>query len=196
MADFDAGGGGGGGKHEGGPRSKKMSTRVDLTPMVDLAFLLISFFMLTTTLNKPKAMQLTMPKKDPDPEKLDEVLDCQVLNVLVDTLDKVWYYEGLQVAGLQQTTFDKEKGIRQEILKKIKRVPNECSLTPKGNKRNAIVLIKMLKGARYKNMVDILDEMDITDTKIYAIQDPSPIEVEAVENGGTVKTFAKEGATK
>ena len=50
----------------------------------------------------------------------------------------------------------------------------------------------MLKGARYKNMVDILDEMDVTGCKIYAIQEPDPIEIEAVENGGTVKTFNKD----
>lgn len=192
MADIDTGGGGGGGKHDGGPRSKKMSTRVDLTPMVDLAFLLISFFMLTTTLNKPKAMQLNMPKKVENPDDEQDVGECQVLHVLLDTLDQVWYYEGLQVAGLQKTSFAGDGGIRKVILKKLKRVPNECGLTKKGNKREAIVLIKMLKGARYKNMVDILDEMDITDTKIYAIQDPDPIEIEAVENGGVVKEFAKE----
>ncbi len=76
----------------------------------------------------------------------------------------------------------------------IQKVPNACPLTKKGNKRDAIVLIKMLKGARYKNMIDILDEMDITDCKIYAIQEPDPIEVEAVKNGGTVKEFAQEPA--
>lgn len=192
MADIDTSQGGGGGKHSGGPRSKKMSTRVDLTPMVDLAFLLISFFMLTTTLNKPKAMELNMPKKVEDPNLEQDVGECQVLHVLLDTLDQVWYYEGLQVAGLQKTTFAGDGGIRKVIMKKLKSVPNECPLTKKGNKRDAIVLIKMLKGARYKNMVDILDEMDITDCKIYAIQDPDPIEIEAVANGGTVKEFAKE----
>ena len=61
-----------------------------------------------------------------------------------------------------------------------------------GKPRDLIVLIKMLKASKYKNMVDILDEMDITSTKIYAIQAPDPIEVEAVANGGNVKTFARE----
>ena len=189
MAEIDTSGGGG--KHKGGVRSKKMSTRVDLTPMVDLAFLLITFFMLTTTLNKPKAMQLNMPKKVEKEEK-QEIGECQVMNILIDTLDQVWYYEGLQVAGLQKTDFSGDAGIRKQILKMIKKVPNECPLTSKGTKRDAIVLIKMMKGARYKNMVDILDEMDITGCKIYAIQEPDPIEVEAVENGGVVKTFNKD----
>ena len=194
MADIDTSGGGGGGKHGGGPRSKKMSTRVDLTPMVDLAFLLISFFMLTTTMNKPKAMELNMPKKvEDDKEKMD-VADCQVLHVLLDTLDQVWYYEGLQVAGLQKTTFAGDGGIRKVIMKKLKAVPNPANCPPmrSGKPREAIVLIKLLEGARYKNMVDILDEMDITGCKTYAIQDPDPIEIEAIQNGGTVREFARE----
>lgn len=211
MAQMEAPAGGGG-KHKGGVRSKKMSTRVDLTPMVDLAFLLISFFMLTTTMNKPKAMQLDMPKKTNIEEEKQDVGECQVMNILLDTLDQVWYYEGLKVAGLQKTTFAGEEGIRKEILRKMKAVPKDC---PEGKKwvdankdgkktpeeivmgpRDAIILIKMLKGARYKNMVDILDEMDITGCKVYAIQDPDPIEIEAIENGGTVKEFAKETVAK
>ena len=192
MADIDTSGGGGGGKHGGGPRSKKMSTRVDLTPMVDLAFLLISFFMLTTTMNKPKAMELNMPKKVDKPDDQMDVADCQVLHVLLDTLDQVWYYEGLQVAGLQKTTFAGDGGIRKVIMKKLKSVPNSCAPMRSGKKRDAIVLIKLLEGARYKNMVDILDEMDITGCKTYAIQDPDPIEIEAVGNGGVVKEFARE----
>ncbi len=212
MAQMDTSSGGGHGKHKGGVRSKKMSTRVDLTPMVDLAFLLISFFMLTTTLNKPKAMELNMPKKTDTEDEKQDVGECQVLNILLDTLDQVWYYDGLKVAGLQKTTFAGDGGIRKEVLRKLKIVPTEC---PPGKKwvdankdkvkqpeeitmgpRDAIVLIKMLKGARYKNMIDILDEMDITGCKIYAIQDPDPIELEAISNGGTVKEFAKEVAGK
>ncbi|MFN8308982.1 MAG: biopolymer transporter ExbD [Chitinophagales bacterium] len=194
MADFEAGDGGGHGKGEGKIRSKKMSTRVDLTPMVDLAFLLISFFMLTTTLNKPKAMQLNMPKKDDQNKEKTDVRECQVLNLLMDSNDLIWYYEGLSVAGLQKTNFAGDEGVRKQILRKQKAVSRECGLGKDGKPRDLIVLIKMLKGSKYKNMVDILDEMDITQTKIYAIQAPDPIELEAVANGGTVREFAREGA--
>lgn len=193
MADIDTSSSG---KGDGKVRSKKMSTRVDLTPMVDLAFLLITFFMLTTTLNKPQAMELNMPKKVEQPEEQTDVADCQVMNILLDTLDQVWYYEGLSVAGLQKTTFAGDGGIRKVILKKQKELTKSGTCVyPAGNKRagqprDFIVLIKMLKGARYDNMVNILDEMDITGTKIYAIQAPDPIEVEAIDNGGVVKNFA------
>jgi len=193
MADIDTSSSG---KGDGKVRSKKMSTRVDLTPMVDLAFLLITFFMLTTTLNKPQAMELNMPKKVEQPEEQTDVADCQVMNILLDTLDQVWYYEGLSVAGLQKTTFAGDGGIRKVILKQQKElVKSGTCVYPAGNKRagqprDFIVLIKMLKGARYDNMVNILDEMDITGTKIYAIQAPDPIEIEAIDNGGVVKNFA------
>jgi hypothetical protein len=194
MAELDTSSKGGDGKQ----RSKKQSTRVDLTPMVDLAFLLITFFMLTTTLNKPQAMELNMPKKEENKDDQTDVADCQVMNILLDTLDQVWYYKGLAVAGLQKTTFAGEGGIRKEILSAAKDQKKDLSCVyPSTNKRagqprDFIVLIKLLKGARYNNMVDILDEMDITDTKIYAIQEPSPIEIEAIANGGVVKEFAQE----
>lgn len=188
MAEIDTSGGGG--HKDGKVRAKKMSTKVDLTPMVDLAFLLITFFMLTTTLNKPSAMELIMPKDDPTVDK-EPVRECQVLNLLIDTLDQVWYYDGLTVAGLQKTTFAGDAGIRKEILRSKKRVSRECGISPKTNKeRPLICLIKLLPGSRYKNMVDVLDEMDITGVAVYAIQEYSPIEKEAVDNDGKVQSFA------
>lgn len=186
MAEIDTSGGGGGGKHGGKVRGKKLSTKVDLTPMVDLAFLLITFFMLTTSLNKPKAMDLSMPKKD-DTKKQD-VKESQVLNVLLGKDDVVWYYgtEEGKMTDMKQTTFAGDQGIREVLLKKQKQVEKMHGHDKEyGDKM--IVLIKMAEGAKYKDMVDILDEMDITKTRIYAIQDIVPIEQETIDNNGKVK---------
>jgi biopolymer transport protein ExbD len=179
MAEIDTSGGGGG-KHGGKVRAKKLSTRVDLTPLVDLAFLLISFFMLTTTLNKPKAMDLNMPKHMDDDKQ--DVKESRVINILLGKDDIVWYYETEQgmMKDMKQTTFAPD-GIRAVILRKQKRVEKEH-----GDKEKTIVLIKTAEGAKYNDMVDILDEMDITQTKIYAIQDIVPIEQETIDNGGKV----------
>jgi biopolymer transport protein ExbD len=181
MAEIDTSGGGGG-KHGGKPKAKKLSTKVDLTPMVDLAFLLITFFMLTTSLNKPKAMDLNMPKKLDD-KKVD-VKESQVINILLAGGDSIWYYETAdgKMTDMKETSFG-PNGVRGVILKKQKRVAAKFN----GDKEKTIVLIKMAEGAKYKNMVDILDEMDITSTKIYAIQDIVPIEQETIDNGGKVK---------
>jgi biopolymer transport protein ExbD len=180
MAEIDTSGGGG--KHDSKPKAKKLSTRVDLTPMVDLAFLLITFFMLTTSLNKPKAMDLNMPKKLK--EKQEEVKESQVLNVLLAGGDSIWYYgtKDGKMTDMKETSFG-GSGIRDVILKKENAVAAKFG----GDKEKTIVLIKMAEGAKYKNMVDILDEMDITNVKIYAIQDIVPIEQETIDNGGKVK---------
>jgi len=163
-------------KHgKGKVRSKKLSTRVDLTPMVDLAFLLISFFMLTTTLNKPQAMELNMPKKDEEVKQ--DVKASQVLTLLLDKNDKIWYYNGQEV--YMETTDYSPEGIRQVIYDKQKDVGKQF-----GDPEKTIIIIKMTENANYKNMVDILDEMDITNVKTYAIQDIADLEIEAIANGG------------
>jgi biopolymer transport protein ExbD len=187
MAEIDTSGGGGGGKHGGKVRGKKLSTKVDLTPMVDLAFLLITFFMLTTSLNKPKAMDLNMPKKDKEIKQ--DVKESQVLNVILGKDDVIWYYETSdgKMTNMDQTTFAGDDGIRAVLLKKQKKVEKMFGHNKEPFDKT-IVLIKMAEGAKYKDMVDILDEMDITNTRIYAIQDIVPIEQETVDNGGKVIT--------
>ncbi|HXH19667.1 MAG TPA: biopolymer transporter ExbD, partial [Chitinophagales bacterium] len=113
---------GGGGKKKGKKvRAKKMSTRIDFTPMVDLGFLLITFFMLTTTLSKPQTMEINMPEKDnvTDPTKIKE---STALTVILTANDKIYYYFGIpdSVGGLQMETtdFDPKKGIRKLLLEK------------------------------------------------------------------------------
>lgn len=181
MAQMDTSGGGGG-RHDSKVKAKKMSTNVDLTPMVDLAFLLISFFMLTTTMSKPVAMQLAMPKP-PEKDKIEEtsepVKESQVLTIIMDKDDVIWYYEGipseLTPESLQKTHYGPD-GIRQVILDKQKKV-----LATFREPDKTICLLKTTDDAVYKNIVDILDEMDITQTKIFAIQNLTEAEIAVVK---------------
>jgi len=162
MAEL--GGGGGGGHKKGGKvRSKKASTRIDMTPMVDLAFLLLTFFVLTSTLNKPQTMEITMPEKPKDETKVPEVNEKNVLNVVLGENDKVYWFMGLggDDAEVIQTDYS-AKGIRKILFEKKAELPK------------LVVLIKAMDAAKYKNMVDILDEMNITSTRIYALVDITP----------------------
>ncbi len=181
MAEINTAEGGSKKKHGGKTRSKKISTKVDLTPMVDLAFLLITFFMLTTTLSKPNAMELNMPKKDPTGDKI-KINEELLLNIILDKDDAVWWYEGMTATDLKKTIFANEKGIRDIIYWKQNKLQKQY-----GSKDTLICIIKTTDNANYENMVDALDEMDITDVKRYAMQDIQAIEIEAIENGGNAK---------
>ena len=169
---------GGGGKDGGKVRSKKANAKVDLTAMVDLAFLLITFFMLTTSLSKPQSMNLGMPEKDDKEDtkkdKID-VADDRTMTILLGENNKIkWYYGliGAPIEGPSEATYGKA-GIRQELLKKVQSVPAKYNDKTKG----LIVIIKMDKKTNYRNMVDILDEMAICKVPTYAIVDITPEEV-------------------
>jgi biopolymer transport protein ExbD len=152
--------GGKGGKK----RAKKMSTKSDMTPMVDLAFLLLTFFMLTTTFAKPNVMQLTMPVKKTDDVEDTKIKASQAMTIILGKDNKAYYYFGLNTPldktvpkpELQVTNFS-ANGIRQVLLDRQRRQPEP------------IILIKPTEDSKYKNMVDILDEMNITNQKKYAL---------------------------
>lgn len=180
MAELNTGDGGG--KKGGKVRSKKSNSKVDLTAMVDLAFLLITFFMLTTTLSKPQSMPLGLPdkedKKDEKPIKVDE---NRTLTVLLGANDKLVYYMGLlatPIAGPKEISYGKE-GIRKELLKR-----KESVVQYTGNKdKGLIVIIKPSKKSNYRNLVDILDEMAIVGVPSNAIvNDFSPEELKLLES--------------
>jgi biopolymer transport protein ExbD len=164
--------GGKGGKK----RAKKMSTKIDMTPMVDLAFLLLTFFMLTTTFAKPNVMQITMPvppePNDPEPLALKA---SEAFTVVLGPKDKVYYYEGLVDATskpeLKLTDYS-SNGIRKALLERHARVPKTT------------VLIKPANDANYKNMVDILDEMNITQQKRYALVEISKEDEDLIKSSG------------
>ena len=185
---------GGGGKKKGGKvRSKKMSTRIDFTPMVDLGFLLITFFMLTTTLAKPNILALVMPEKDIKKEDVETVKESKVLTLLLGANDKVYWYEGITDAKLDSTDYAAE-GLRSVILNKMDRVKEQFGLqTYKRKNKEGVeeefndgsyinVIIKPMKDARYKNLVDALDEMAICKVRYYVILDVSKLEEQFVKN--------------
>lgn len=169
-------------------KAKKQSTRVDLTAMVDLAFLLITFFMFTTTLSKPKAMSIALPSDIID-ENQPEVDDDVILTVLLAPKNVVLYYFGKpEVAaadpdGVKATTFDKMNGIRKVIMDKKKAVAalaNNAGFDKNKNNKT-MVLIKATDSSVYGNMVDLLDEMHIADIKFYALLPISEPEKQLVD---------------
>lgn len=136
-------------------RSKKMSVKIDMTPMVDLGFLLITFFMLTTSLMKPVTMQLNMP----DDVDVHAPVKCsESLNIILDDDNKIRYYQGMECNPKVQTTDFSANGIRSVLFDYKNRIGDVFT-----------VVIKSTDKAKYRNMIDLLDEMVITNNKRYAI---------------------------
>ena len=178
MAELDTSGGGkkGGGK----VRSKKASTRVDLTAMVDLAFLLITFFILTTTLQKPKAMDLTMPDKQDDKQKVElDVAESRTMTILIGKDNKVEWYIGRPEKPISGPTVDSfgKNGLRKTLLEKSAEVK-------KSQGKEMIVIIKPSSKSTYENVVSVMDELNIVGNTIRAIQDISPDEISLLQRDG------------
>ncbi len=186
MASVDSGGGDSG--HKKGPgvkKAKKLSTRVDMTPMVDLGFLLITFFIFTATMSSPTTMDLSMPKDTDKEEEKNQAKESGALTIMLGKNDQVYYYEGqlkVDASGnnFQQTTF---KGIRDILIKKKREVianhvhDESCKKEWEKNEgdqkscldRDLVVVLKPASDATYKNTVDILDEMTINQIRRFAM---------------------------
>ncbi|MFN5423062.1 MAG: ExbD/TolR family protein [bacterium] len=163
MASIDTGGDNGHKKGPGVKKAKKLSTVVDMTPMVDLGFLLITFFIFTSTMAQPTAMNLFMPKDVDKPEEQNKVKESGAFTIMLGKQDVIYYYEGLDPTKLQTATF---KTIRDEIIRKRQNT----------NPEDLVVIIKPTENATYKNTVDMLDEMTINGIKRYAMVDISKVE--------------------
>lgn len=180
---MDTSGGGSKKKGPGVKKSKKLSTRVDLTPMVDLGFLLITFFIFTTTMSQPTAMKLILPKDTEKKEEQNKVKESGALSIMLGKDNAIYYYEGAldpTGANFKSTNF---KEIRNIIIDKKKRT----------NPEDFVVVIKPSDNATYKNTVDILDEMTINGVKRYAMVDLFDVEkqlIAATEGGGPMPAAA------
>lgn len=183
MAELDTSGGG---KNKGGKvRSKKQSTRVDLTAMVDLAFLLITFFMLTTTLAKPQAMDLAMPDKEKQDQQELTVADNRTMTILLGANNRLEWYMGLVDKPLTPPQVDNfgKNGIRKALVENAKKVIASTGDPSKG----LIVLIKPSDQSNYRNFVDILDEMKVSNIDRYAIVDISDPDIALLKRDGLYK---------
>jgi biopolymer transport protein ExbD len=199
MATADSGG-----KKKKGVRSKKMSTRIDFTPMVDLGFLLITFFMLTTTLQKPQTMQIVLPEKD-NLKKEDQppVKESKVLTLLLGKNDKVYWYRGIKEPKLDSCDYA-AGGLRKIILDAKEDVKKQFGMDMVKNnegveqeKSHLVVLIKPNDDSVYKNMVDALDEMAITNVSKYVMMDISTAEKDFIKKPAAGLSFnPTEGATR
>jgi biopolymer transport protein ExbD len=175
MAELDTSSGGG--KKGGGKvRTKKANTKVDLTAMVDLAFLLITFFMLTTSLSKPIAMDIAKPDQE-DNEIRNELRASQTMTILLGEKDKVAWYMG--EAKEAKPVIESFAEVRRSLLKNKEEVKDKTG-------RQIVIVVKPTDGATYKNFVDIMDELNIAAIKTA----PAIDDVNILDNE---KAFMREG---
>jgi biopolymer transport protein ExbD len=153
----------------GGIRSKKLSTRVDLTPMVDLGFLLITFFIFTTTMQESKGMNIVVPDETPTKNRTTTA-ESKTISLILQGDDVIQYYQGLNLPQFKVTNYS-SAGLRLVLQQKLQEVKNRF-----GSSDDAVVLIKPTSEASYRNIIAVMDEILINGVKKYVLMDPSPEE--------------------
>jgi biopolymer transport protein ExbD len=194
------------GKKGGKKRAKKHGAHLDMTPMVDLMCLLITFFMLTTAFNKPKVMQINLPEKvkNPEQQKAPEIAKERALNIIMTDDDKILWYNGLAdptkppLPTMNMTDYSKD-GLRRLLLERNKELfkriyeLNDSVTTGKleisqdsveslrriyfrEDKAGPIILIKAADSVKYRNVVDMIDEMVICNVARYSLTEINLVE--------------------
>lgn len=202
MGQIIESGGGGGGK--GKKRAKKHGAHIDMTPMVDLGFLLLTFFVLTSQFSKPKTMEINMPVKPKDTTNTTKIDDETALTLmLTEKEEKIYYYYGKfkpETSILKVTDFSKE-GVRKVFMKRNETVIKQINelkeklgkgqiadttykrlaMGVKGDKKAVFVIVKADEKAKYKSVIDVIDELNVADIGKYALVDLSPAEKELIK---------------
>lgn len=210
-----------GGKKGKRSKQKKMAVRVDFTPMVDMNMLLITFFMLCTTLIKPQTMELSMPSNDKDitDDQKSKVKASQAITLLLGDDDKLYYYEGepnyQDYTSLKETTYEAD-GLRAFLLarnatavqqvKELKRQKANLNISEedyakqlaeiKSGKNTPTVIIKATDESSYENLVSALDEMLVCQIGKYVIADVVEGDEFLLENYETKGALTKDIATQ
>lgn len=207
----------GGGEEKKG-RPKKQTLRVDFTPMVDMNLLLITFFMFTTTLSKPQIMQIAMPTdQKPTEEQEVKTKESKTITLILGENNNLYYYEGLpnyeDWTSLKKTDYSAE-GIRKVLLERnapvvakmrelnaqrankeiTEEVYQERAKEIRDDKDGQTVLIRPTEASNYKNLVDALDEMQITSIGRYVIDDMKDADNFVLENYRTQGAYGASAA--
>jgi biopolymer transport protein ExbD len=198
---------GGGKKKKGGSKQKKLSVHIDFTPMVDMNMLLITFFMLCTSLSKPQTMEISMPSNDKKLTTDDQppVKASKAITLVLAGGDSIFYYNGLpdykDYNSLKLSSYNAD-GIRSFLLSRnkeasvqiqeLKKQRQELKISQdtlqtrisriKGGKNTPVVIIKATDNATYKNLIDALDEMQICNIGLYVIDKITPTELFLMKN--------------
>lgn len=204
-----------GGKKKG--KQKKMTVRVDFTPMVDMNMLLITFFMLCTSLSKPNTMEIAMPSNDKvKEEEQTKVKESRFITIWFDKDNKVYYCEGIpdykNWESIKESSYDAD-GIRalilnrnKDVIAKIKELKErkangeitdeefeEQAKEIRKDKNAPVVTVKGADDAIYKNMIDVLDELTIGNVATYALVPMEEGDSLLIENyktkGETMKNY-------
>lgn len=191
-------------KGGGKKRSKKLSTRIDFTPMVDLGFLLITFFMLATSFIKPQTMEIALPSNKNKPDQGQDTKASRAVTIVCAKDNKLFYYNGQPDLVTEQTFIEtdySDKGLRKmllernlDVVKQVQELKAEKLKTqmPDTTYRRKLSVLKAVDSApvvrimvaddaTYKNMVDVLDEMNICSIAYYALANISPVETELIK---------------
>ena len=171
-------------------KQKKFSIRVDFTPMVDMNMLLITFFMLCTSMSKPQTMEISMPRKDLlNEQEQNKVKASKAMTILLGKEGRVYYYMGepdYENPDMVQETDFSPNGLRaillgrnQVVMQKIRELKQKKANLEISNEEylkedSPVILIKATDFANYKNLIDVLDEMQICNIGRYAIMDITP----------------------
>lgn len=205
MMQVDSGGSGKKGER------KKMDTRVDFTPMVDMIMLLLTFFMLATTLSKPQTMEIAMPAKDSPKDKGDVARESDAVTIFLGADNKVYYFLGIpepETPNFLKTTDYSADGLRKILLDKNRTVVAQVNELKdkktrlqisqeeydtqvkelKGGKGTPVVVIKPLDNSNYDNLVSALDEMLIASVGKYAIADVDDSDKKMLTNSNVAYT--------
>lgn len=158
---------------KGSRRAKRHSTKVDFTPMVDLGFLLITFFILTSQLQEPKAMNLIMPANGPSMP----VKTSTVLTIVPMENNRVFFYHGKFEEAVRDnsfgiTTYDSQNGVGSLIRQKQQLL----SQTKSFSASDVLLIIKPSSNSSLKNVIDALDEVSINGVHHYSFVDLDPVE--------------------